>query len=93
MTIRFTIEDDGQAYVWSGGFGATLKSCEAGVVVGTMRRIGKFSFYAYAVHEKLVWFSRKRFVSWSLAEDNVTAERLREVRQSLMREEYQWGVS
>lgn len=67
-------------YEWHGGFGATLKSYERGVTVGTVRRIGHFNFYAYMVSKR---FMKQSEIAWALAEEDVTAERIREVRRRL----------
>jgi hypothetical protein len=70
-------------YNWYGGFGAIFQSYEHNVIIGTMRRIGKYNFYAHIV-------DKERFstpvVSWTLAEDNLTAEKIREIKNSFFNE-------
>lgn len=71
--IEFTIS--GRKYVWGGGFGCILESCERGIKQGQTRVIGDTLFYAYNV-------CNGKYVSWTVM--NVTSEFIREFKESLV---------
>lgn len=68
----------GVRYVWSGGYGAVIRSFERGVRHGDVRVIGDDLLYAYLVYPR---FMRPSEVCWTFIEP--TNERITEFHRKL----------